>query len=149
MSVQNRADFDNVPFILSDNSLTRVDTVAQDQARSGDMVYGTLMSYNPGTQLWVPFTDETATDGTQIPKGFLLANLTEAEIQASDVVNVPILVGNAIVAKELVVVENLKSLETIVNVPANLYQSVEDILRMFGLFVESTVDIDEHENPSP
>lgn len=144
MAVQAQTDFTVKPFILSGMALIKsAQTVLKDAGRSGDMVINTLMAYNPTTAKWVPFTDETATNGTQIPKGILRRTLTEAEIQAADVADVPILVGDAIVDPAQLIIENSKTLATVVNIPANLNQSVEDLLRWTGLYVETVIDITE------
>lgn len=144
MAVQVKTDLSNKPFILALMGLVKsAQVVAQDAGRSGDLVFGTLMAYNPTTAKWVPFTDETATDGTQIPKGIIMRTLTEAEIQAGDVAAVPILVGNAIIDTAQLVIENSKTLATVVNVPAGLNQSVEDLLRWAGIYTEDTIDITE------
>jgi hypothetical protein len=144
MSVQVKTDLDNRPFILAKMGLIKsAQTVAQDAGRTVDMEYGTVMAYDPSAAKWVPFTDETATDGTQIPKGFLMRKLLTADIVAGDVSDVPILVGDAIVDSAQIVIENSKTLATVVNVPAGLNQTVEDLLRFLGLYPETTIDITE------
>ena len=146
MAVQASSDITNKPFILGGPGLTKqAETVAQDAQRSGDMAVYTLMAKNPSTGKWTPFTDETATDGTQYPRGVLLKKLTEAEIKAGDVVNTPILVGDAIVDQNQLTIENSKTLATIVNVPTNFNTAVEDLLRQIGIFMQDTVDISELE----
>jgi hypothetical protein len=148
MSVQVSANITNRPFILNGEGVSKdTETVLQDAVRSGAMVRYTLMSYNPTSKKWVPFTDETATDGTQIPTGILLASLTEAEIQAGDVVDVPILVGRMLtVDRDQLVIENSKTLDTIVNVPTNLNKSVEELLRWTGIFMGYTIPVEDFEN---
>jgi hypothetical protein len=111
------------------------------------MVRNTVMAYDPATGKWNSFTDETATDGTQFPKGILMADLTEAEIVAGDVVDVPILVGGCCtVDVGLLVIENSKTLATVINVPAGINTTVEDELRKIGIFVESGIAVDRLEN---
>ena len=149
MSVQNRTDLSAVPFIRSGESLVIQGTVTQDAGRVGDMERYTLMSYRAGglgAVKWYPFRDETVAGGDQFPKGFLMATLTEAEIQAGDVEDVPILRANAIVDEDQIVIENSKTLETVINNPANLNHTVRDVLAWSGLFPEKTVDIDGYEN---
>jgi len=142
--VQVKTDLENKPFILALMGLVKsAQTVAQDLARVADLVFGTLMAYNPTTGKWVPFTDETAVDGTQIPKGIIMRTISAADLVAGDVVNMPILVGNAIIDDAQLVIENSKTLATVVNSPAGLSQSVEDLLRWAGIFMESTIDITE------
>lgn len=149
MTVQSRLDNANVPFILTGVPFVReTETVAQDEARLVDMAKYTLMSYDPTNANWVPFTDETATDGTQFPRGILMATLSAAEIAAGDVVDVPILVGSSItVDGEQLVIENSKTLATIINVPANINVCVRDALVMTAaIYVESVEYPDGYEN---
>lgn len=144
MAVQVKTDLENKPFILAKMGLVKgAETVVQDAGRSAAMAYGTLMVLDPATDKWTSFTDETATDGTQFPGGFLLRALTAAEIVAGDVEDVPILVGDAIVDSAQIVIENSKTLATVVNVPAGLNKSVEELLRWLGLYPETTIDITE------
>lgn len=146
MGVQNRTDFTNVAFVLHGTGRVKVGTVLQDAGRSGAMVRHTLMQRNPATLKWQSFTDETATDGTQWPRGILMADLTEAEIKAADVLNVPILIGGVIVDKNALVIENSKTLATVINVPTNINTTVEDFLAMVGIHFQDTDDIDSFEN---
>jgi len=149
MNVQARADITNRAFILAGKPISLVkesETFLQDAGRSGDIEAYTLVSYNPTSKKWVVFEDETATDGTQIPAGVVLQAITEAAIKAGDVVNIPVLIGDAIIAEDLLVIESSKTLDTIINVPTNLNKSVEQMLRMIGIVTEATVNIDELEN---
>ena len=116
------------------------ETVAQDAGRVGDMVVNTLMAYNPSTKVWVAFVDETGTNGTQFPRGILMRTLTEAEIKAGDVADVPILVGEAIVDLAQLVIENSKTLDTVINSPAGINIRVEDYLRLLNIYMESVID---------
>ena len=147
MSVQNSANVTNFPFILDGNSKDKpLETIAQDAGRTVDLARYTLMSYNPTTTKWVPFTDETATDGTQIPSGIVLATVEYEAIVAGDVEDVPILIANAEFDQNQLVIENSKTLATIVNVPTSLNKSVEELLRWAGLIASDTIPIDEFEN---
>jgi hypothetical protein len=149
MAVQTSLEVTNVAFILHGQPLRKDnETVSQDAGRgSADMVAYTIMSYNPTSQEWVPFTDETASDGTQYPRGILMQTLDAADIVAGDVVDVPILVGGTVICDvEQITIENSKTLDTIINVPAGFNTSVRDFLQMNGIFFEDTVDIDEFEN---
>jgi hypothetical protein len=147
MAVQNRVDNVNKPFILTGDGVTKRATVAQDAGRTADMERNTVMAYDPTNANWVPWTDETATDGTQYPKGILLATLATAEIVAADVEDVPILVGKDItVDQDQLVIENSLTLATIVNIPAGFNTSCEDLLRYTGIWMQDTIDIDDLEN---
>ena len=147
MAVQSRQDYSSTPFILQGSGMSKTgQTLLQDAGRSGDLVRHTLMSFDPSTAKWVPFTDETATDGTQIPTGIIMASVTEASIVAGDVLNIPILVRGVVVDKNALVIENSKTLATIVNVPTSLNKSVEELLRWTGIFMQDTTDINRFEN---
>ena len=147
MKVQERTDIANIPF-LRQGPVVSIDdaVVAQDAGRATDLLAKTLMSYNPTTQKWVPFTDETASDGTQFPKGILVNTIETAKLVAGDVSDVMIWTGRAIIDGAQLVIENSLTLDTIVNVPAGLNTSVKDLLKQIGIFTESTVDVDGFEN---
>jgi len=147
MGVESRQDVTNVAFFLDGSEKYKDnETIAQDAGRSGDMLAKTVMARDPSTKKWVPFTDETAADGTQFPRGILKKDIAEADIQAGDVTGVPITIIGVIVDVQQLVIENSKTLDTVINSPAGINLTVEDKLREVGLVVESTIDIDEFEN---
>lgn len=138
--MENITNLDNLPFWLGENALYKdAETVAQDEQRDGDIVFGTVMAYNPTSGQWVPWTDETATDGTQWPAGVCLDTLAEADIQAGDVENVSILVGNCIVPGDELTFENSLTADTIVNEPLNTNKPAWKILSEIGIFIEDTI----------
>ena len=107
------------------------------------------MAQVAATGKFVPFEDETAVDGTAIVRGIYVGNdIAEAVIIAGDVVDVPIVVGGdmATYDKDKVVVENSKTLATIVDTGAVNAHTVADDLARIGLFDESTVSINGFEN---
>ena len=118
-------------------------TVTQDAQRSGDMVWGTVMAYDPAEQEWVPWTDETATDGTQWPAGILLDTLAEADIQEGDVENVEILIGDQVLPIEQLTFENTLTKDTIINVPAGINKPAWRVLHELGLWLEETDETTE------
>jgi hypothetical protein len=124
------------------------ETILQDAGRSGDLVAFTLMAYNPTSAKWVPFTNEAATDGTAYPAGFVTQTYTEAAIIAGDIVDVPIIVGGLGLGidKNRLVIENSKTLDTIINVPTNMNTTVEQALRRIGIFVSATSDATAPQN---
>lgn len=141
MAVQVKTDLSNKPFVLSLNPAVKdAEVVVQDAGRSGNMAIYTLMVFDPATSKWNSFTDETATDGTQFPRGILMKTLTEAEIKAADVADVPILVGEAIIDSAQLVIENSKTLDTVINVPTNLNTAVEEFLRQLNIYMETVID---------
>jgi hypothetical protein len=149
MAVQARRDNTNFPFILNGMALTKGDqTVVQDAGRATAMALYTVMTYDPATAKWNSWTDETATDGTQYPKGILLRALTAAEIVAGDVSDVPIMVGGlgVLVNEDLLVIENSLTLATVINVPTNLNSTAEGELNKIGIWPEIAASMDLLEN---
>jgi hypothetical protein len=147
MAVQDSLNIANLPFVLSGSSYSKgAETVAQDAARTEDMEWGTVMSYDPTNAKWVPFTDETADDGTQFPRGILLRALAAADIVAGDVTSVPIMIKADVVDKNQLVIENSKTLATVIDSPAGIALTVEDALRVAGIGLGDVVDMTGYEN---
>jgi len=147
MTVQARLNTDTTKLLKSGFALVKEnETLKQDAGRSGNLAPYTLLSYDATNAKWVPFTDETATDGTEFPTGVYVGTdaLTEAAIKAGDIVGIPVLVGAACtIDSAKLVIENSKTLATKI---ATLNISVEQCIRWAGIFVESTIDIDGYEN---
>lgn len=151
MAVQASENQTNYPFILNGPSKVKeAEIVVQDAGRvTGDLLRHTVMSFDPTTGLWHPFTDETAADGTQFPRGISMAAIEEAAIIAGNVPNIPILVGGwCVVDLNQLVIENSLTLATVVNVPAGIFLSVEECLRLVSIYVGDTISIEEFENPA-
>lgn len=92
---------------------------------------------------WSPFNAD-AINGAQIPRGVLLTgDITAAALVAGDVVDQAILVGGACtVDTEQIVLEGGATVNTVLSSG----KTVSDALAEIGIFLESTVDIDELEN---
>jgi hypothetical protein len=148
MSVQARADQQNFPFVLTGEALTRTETLLTDAGRTTPLVFGTLMAKIAATGKWVPFTDETAVDGTAIARGIFCGDdVAAADLVAGDVVDQPIYEGGCFTFDtQQLVIENSKLLTTVVDAGAVSAHTVQDDLEKFGMFAEQTVDIDELEN---
>lgn len=149
MAVQTRTDNVNKPFVLFGDAFSEPDAVIeQDAGRSGALVYGTLMAKFSASQTWAPFTDETATDGTAIPLGIYIGpEVTEAAIVAADVVDSPMLVGHHItIDVDQLVIENSKTLATVIATGTIAAQTVKDFLANIGIYTEATIDITGLEN---
>ncbi len=121
MTAQARVDVNTTPFILYDYPASRRDNavIAQDAGRAADLAPYTLMSQIAATGKWVPFTDETATNGTAIPRGIFVPSelqgaIAQADIVAGDVVDVPIITFGAKFDEGKLVIENSKTLDTII-----------------------------------
>jgi len=148
-AVQVRQDNDVTPFIRYGMGTTKNDAVIlQDAGRTEPLLYGTLMAKIAATGKWVPFTDETATDGSAIPQGFFVGSeVPAAALVAGDVTDVPILIGiDCIVSRSKIVMENSKTLDTVITVGTTDLRTVEDRLADRGLFIEDSVDISSFEN---
>ena len=120
MTVQSQLDINTTPFILFSNMSSRKDNAVllTDAGRSGDIEPFTLMAQISASEKWVPWTDIAAVDGSAIPSGIFLPSdiqgaITEAEIKAGDVEDVPILVFGAKFDEDKLVMENSLTLETV------------------------------------
>ena len=143
-SIQNKI----LAFVLAGLNITRNDAViAQDAGRSTDLLFGTVMAKVAATQKWTPFIDETATDGTSNPQGIYLgADIASADLVAGDVVDSVICVGDAIVDLNQLVIENSKTLDTIIGVTSVNARTVRDQLAFRSIFAEDTINISSFEN---
>lgn len=153
MTVQSSLDNNSVPFIRFANPavIDGVAVIAQDAGRATALAPFTLMAKIAATKKWVPFTDETAVDGSAIPAGvYLGASITAAAIVAGDVVDNQILVGAALIDLNQLIIENSKTLDTVINATGGAdninIQTVRDYLANKGIFAEDTVDISSFEN---
>lgn len=149
MAVQADTNNSTVPFVLSGISLvSEAETILTDAGRSTPLVFGTLMAKVAASQKWVPFTDETAVDGSAIPQGIYMGgSIAAADLVAGDVVDVPILEGGALtIDVQQLVIENSKLLTTVITVGTTDLRTVRDHLMAKGIFTESTVDITGFEN---
>lgn len=153
MGVQVRQNNSSVPFIrfAFPGAIDQLAVIAQDAGRSAVLAFATLMAKVAATGKWVPFTDETATDGSAIPAGIYIGpDIAAADIVAGDVSENQILLGAAFIDLNQLVIENSKTLATVIDATGgadNIFiQTVRDYLAMRGLFVEDTVDISSFEN---
>lgn len=104
MAVQARLDNVTNKLIRTENSLVRNGEILQDAARVAPLLQYTVMAYNANALAWVPFTDPTSLEGEGCPRGIYLGtDIPAADIVEGDVQDVPILVGNAVVDRDLVV----------------------------------------------
>jgi hypothetical protein len=143
MAVQQLSNLSNKPFIIGEPGIAKSCTFAREAQRSGDLEQFTLVAYNPSTGYWVPLTNVAATNGTQHPAGIVLKTVTEAALQADNVENIPVLIGNAIVDADQLVYENSVTLGDIIRVPTNNAKTVERELNELGIFCGDTIDTTE------
>ena len=144
MTVQLRNDLQVKAFELAGDKRAIDDAVvAQDAVRSGALVQHTLMSLDPATNKWVPFDSAVAVDGTEFPRGILNHIIPEADIQAGDVEDVNITVGNLVFNENQLTIEGGLTLETIITTAAC---SVRSWLRQLQLYAEAADYVDRGEN---
>ena len=150
MAQQAERNNSNIAFVLEGQSyVSEAETLLQDAGRGAvALVWGTLMAKVAASQKWVPFTDETAVDGSAIPLGIYVgADVPGADLVAGDVVNSPILRGGACtIDVEQLTIENSKTLGTVITVGTTDLRTVRDHLMEIGIFTESTTDITSFEN---
>ena len=149
MAVQNSSDNANIPFILSGVGVSRDDQVLlTDAGRATPLLQFTLLSKVAATQKWVPFTNEAAVDGSAIPQGIYLGDdIAAADIVAGDIPDLFVLVGKDVtVDVDQIVIENAKTLDTVITVGTTDLRTVRDHLANRGIFTEETVDISGFEN---
>lgn len=148
MGVQNRSNNDNTPLILNDyGSVSKQLVIAQDGTRSGDLVTNTLLAKIAATGLYVPFTDETATDGSALPAGVYVGpTIAEADIQAGNVDAYGIIGGAVVLDKDKLVIENSKTLATVIGATSVEAKTVEDVLNLRGIFLGEVDATTSYEN---
>lgn len=156
MGIQNRLDIDTRPFILEELPVCkRLDraVIAQDAGRTTDLESRTLMAKIAATGKWVPFTNEAATDGTAKPAGIYdpegeLGDIAAADIAAGDVTDVPIIIFGALFDDSKLIIENSKTLDTVIAAGTVQAETVADALRKISLIPQSTISGSQPENPA-
>ena len=149
MGVQVVGNVDTTQFILYTFPSLRKDdaVILQDAGRATPLVQYTLMAKIAATGKYVPYTDETAVDGTAIPAGIYMGDdIAAADLVAGDVVDAPILFFGARFADTKLVIENSKLLTTIIAVGTINARTVEDELVRLTLIPENFVNISNFEN---
>ena len=102
------------------------------------------MAMIAATGKWVPFTDETAIDGTAKPAGIYdpenyVGDIPAAELVAGDIVDVPIIIWGATFDKDRLIIENSLTLDTVIAAGTIEEQTVSDALRKISLIPQSAV----------
>jgi hypothetical protein len=149
MALQVREDNTTVPFIKSGLTYVRNGVIAQDAARTADLLNNTVMAYNATNQNWVPMTVLNDTEGESVPRGIYQGDdIPAADLVDGDIEDAAILIGGCCTVDEALIVYDEDTLngESIVN-PANIEaRTIRDALAQIGIFIEDTVDISEFEN---
>ena len=150
MAVQTSIDNANIPFVLSGNTLSRDDQVLLiDALRATDLLQFTLLARVAASQKWVPLTNAAAVDGSAIPQGIYIGeDIAAADIVAGDISDLHVLLGGAAATVDAnqLVIENAKTLDTVITVGTTDLRTVRDHLANRGIFVEDTVDVSSFEN---
>ena len=150
MGVQSRADRVNKSFILDASlAFTKDDAVIfQDGARAIPLVFGTVMARIAATGKYVPFTDETATNGTAQPVAIYMGeDILAADIVAGDVDDVLMLIGGTVLGDiNRLVIENGKLLTTVIAAASIAAKTVEDALQDKGIFFGASANSTSFEN---
>ena len=150
MSVQFRTDIDTTPFVLGGSTVfSRSDQVIlQDAGRTVPLATRTLMAKVAASGKWVPFIDETATNGTAIPQGvYIGAEVTAAALVAGDIPDAMIIVGGSptVIDQNQLIIEASKLLTTVITVGTTDLRTVQDHLEDVGIFTQDTIDITAYE----
>lgn len=144
MAVQSRLNLTNQPFILEGDARMKVGTLTQNAQRSGALAQYTLCSITSATGLLVPFTDETTTDGTQIPQAICWSSATEAEIQAGNVTSFHYYyAGDFKFDEDQLTIENSLTLDTVIT---DSTKRVRDHLDDRGMHAAEAIAIEGYEN---
>lgn len=147
MSVQTQTDVDTRPFVLEsgpDAYRKDAEILLQDGGRATDLLSRTLMAKIAATGKIEPYNDETGTDGTAIPYGIFdpegsFGDVPKQDIIDGDVLDLPILLFGAAFDKDKLVIENAKTLDTIIAVGTINARTVEDELRRNSLIAVDTI----------
>ncbi len=149
MAVQGRLDNTTEPLILSENSLVKNGTIAQDAQRATDLLKNTVMAQIAATGFWTPFNSVVGVDGSAIPRGIYLGeDIAAADIVAGDIEDCEILVGNATVNESLVVFDDdTLNRDSVIGAATIHAMTAEAALAAHAnIYLEETVAISQHEN---
>jgi len=150
MAVQDASNNDNTPLVLSGSPLSTDDeTIAQDATRTDPLVYGTIMAKVLATGFLTPHIDVLAEDGTALPYGIYVGEeITAAALVAGDVVDCPAIIGgNITVSRDAITLEaGALTDQIIAEANSPIRYTVEEALRLRGIFLEGVIDADEYEN---
>lgn len=149
MAVQSRRDNVTNKLIRTENSLVRNGVISQDAQRTADLLQYTVMAFNATTLQWVPFNSLIAVNGESVPRGIYLGgDIPAADLVEGDIEDAPILVGNAVVDRDMVVWdEDTLNEDSIVN-PANIEArtALYALQQTANIYFEDSVLISHFEN---
>lgn len=150
MSVQARSDNTNLPFVLHGLAVSVSNGILlQNAGRTADLKFGTVMAKSASTGKWAPLSDLASTTGSALPQGFYVGpDIPFADIVAGDVTDLSIIVNDAIVDIQQLVLENSLTLDSIIDTGTVNARTVRDQLAFRGLIAEETTYISEFSAPS-
>jgi hypothetical protein len=152
MSVQASLDISNKPFVLGGEAYSRNGTIITDGGRTAILKKYTVLAKITASNKYTPFVSLTTTTGASVPSAIYMGeDIAAADLVSGDVVDLPILVGGCarVDIEQVVFDANTLSEDSIItSAAANPYLDItaRDCLAMFGIFLEDTVEISNHEN---
>lgn len=150
MSVQVSKNNSNLPFVLESGLTVENDqgVLFQDAGRAADLVFGTALAMIVVTKKLVPYSNEAAIDGSAIPHGVYTGEtILAADIVAGDVADVQYIKGGAcMLDKNQLVIENAKTLDTVIGAGTLTASTVEKEFNKLGIFFAATESITGFEN---
>lgn len=149
MAYQGRDDLSITPLVLSDNSDVEMGDIVQNEERTTDLLFGTVMAKIAASGAWTPFISVAGVDGSGVPRGIYFGDdIDAADLAEADIEDVPILVGNARVNEDLVIWDDdTLSADTVVAPGTVEARSARRALQeTVNIRLEATVDSTAHEN---
>lgn len=149
MPVQNRGDIDTTPFILFTRPAYREDdaVILQDAGRVADLLQYTLMGKAAATGKWEPFTDETDVTGlVEVFGVYMGEDIATADLVAGDVADSPIITSGINFDAAKLVIENAKTLDTVIGAATIAAHTVRDALREVEMIAIDTQTASAAEN---
>lgn len=159
MPVQVSGVNQDFPLILQGEAMVLDnETILTNGSRAVPLKTGTIMSQIASTKKWTPWLNANLGDNTglQYALGIYIGDdIPAATIVAGDVTAVPILVGGAGVQLDFSLVvfdggndglQTKPTRDSIATVPTGLALRAEAILNMKGIFLTTTIALDNTEN---
>lgn len=144
MASQARLNVDNTPvFRFGEPTVRDNQTFAQIPGRATDLVPFTVLYQNPATLQWGPITDETATDGSEIPRGISFATIAAADLDAGTVTGQIVYIKTGFMDEDSIVMENSLTLDT---EATNQNKTFRTMLQEIDIIAETGIDVDRYEN---
>jgi len=138
-SIDNRYDIESSDFVIGGSpKVAHKAVLLQDASRGSlDLAPYTLMSLNVDEK-WVPFTDETATDGTASPGGIYIGpTIAAADIVVGDISGLMIILRDVEFREDWLVIENSQTLATVIGASSVNARTVNEILVSLNLIART------------